>query len=179
MKHLNVEIKARCENPEKVRKILTDLHADFRGVDEQTDTYFHCGNGRLKLRQGNIENNLIHYLRADSAAPKASEVTLLAVQDGDGLREILSKAYGVKIVVKKRREIYFIENVKFHIDELEELGSFVEIEAIDSDGNRTEKELREQCTKYLQAFGIQKKDLIKSSYSDMIAQKTTKQGKKS
>ena len=74
----------------------------------------------------------------------------------------------MKAVVTKRRAIYFIENVKFHIDEVEELGDFVEIEAIDRDGSFGEEELKEQCQYYLNLFKIQKEDLIEVSYSDMV-----------
>jgi len=171
MTHLNIEIKARCPSAEKIRRILVEKNADFRGVDEQEDTYFNCSNGRLKLRQGRIENNLIHYFRENSSDPKTSQVTLFATKNAATLKKILTDAYGKKVVVKKRREIYFIENVKFHIDEVDELGSFVEIEAIDSDGRFSEAELREQCEKYLQLFDIQKSDLLAKSYSDMLLEK--------
>jgi len=80
-------------------------------------------------------------------------------------------ANGIKVVVKKRREIYFIDNVKFHIDEVPGLGSFVEIEA----GNRFEdipqEKLEEQCAFYLKQFMIKSEDLVEVSYSDMLLAK--------
>ncbi len=66
------------------------------------------------------------------------------------------------------REIYFIENVKFHLDEVKGLGTFVEIEAIDSDGSIGKEKLLEQCNFYLQAFEIKDEDLLEKSYSDMV-----------
>jgi len=123
--HLNVEIKARCRHPEKIREILEGRQARFVGLDQQVDTYFHVPHGRLKLREGNIENALIHYQRSDQAGPKNSEVQLY--RPGPNLKSILSAALGVKVVVDKRRQIYFIENVKFHLDEVPPLGTFVEI----------------------------------------------------
>ena len=71
MPYLNVEIKARCTNPEFIRQYLKNYPASFKGIDEQTDTYFQSPEGRLKLREGNIENNLIYYKRVNSAGPKA------------------------------------------------------------------------------------------------------------
>jgi len=175
MSHLNVEIKARCTDAGRIREILRAKNADFRGVDEQIDTYFNCPNGRLKLREGKIENNLIHYLRENSADPKASHVTLFSTENGSLLKKILIDAYGEKIVVKKRREIYFIENVKFHIDAVDGLGAFVEIEAIDADGRLTETELRRQCDHYVELFAIPQSDLLAESYSDMLLKREDEQ----
>lgn len=166
--HLNIEIKARCEKQEKIRQILLDRKADFRGIDHQIDTYFEAQKGRLKLRQGSIENNLIHYERADQAGPKASEVHLYACGDSEALKATLAAALEVKVAVDKQREIYFIDNVKFHLDQVEQLGTFVEIEAIDSDGSIGRARLNEQCNYYLNLFGIEEKDLVQNSYSDML-----------
>lgn len=69
MAHTNVEIKARCCNPGRIRNILTGKNADFMGTDHQTDTYFKVSQGRLKLREGDIENALIFYNRPDEAGP--------------------------------------------------------------------------------------------------------------
>lgn len=166
--HLNIEIKARCEKQEKIRQILLDRKADFRGTDHQIDTYFEAPKGRLKLRQGSIENNLIHYERADQTGPKASEVHLYACGDSEALKATLTAALEVKVAVDKQREIYFIDNVKFHLDRVEQLGTFVEIEAIDSDGSIGRARLNEQCNYYLNLFGIEEKDLLQNSYSDML-----------
>ena len=169
MSHQNIEIKARCANASSIRKYLQQQQARFIGVDEQCDTYFNTSNGRLKMRQGPIENALIYYNRENKAGPKLSEVKLLPLDNNaDLLKEILAKAHGVKVVVKKKREIYFIENVKFHIDEVEELGSFVEIEAIDKDGSIGLEKIKEQCFFYLEQFQIGEDDLLTHSYSDLL-----------
>ena len=168
MPHLNVEIKASCFDPSAIRTILHAKNARFVGLDHQTDTYFLVPNGRLKLREGNIENNLIHYFRDSQAGPKKSEVSLYSTNPDPALKETLSRALGIKVVVDKQREIYFIENVKFHLDTVEGLGSFVEIEAIDTDGSLGEAKLEEQCSYYLNLFGILQEALISDSYSDML-----------
>jgi predicted adenylyl cyclase CyaB len=74
---------------------------------------------------------------------------------------------GVLVVVDKEREIYFIDNVKFHLDKVKNLGNFVEIEAIDNKNIGKEKLLK-QCNEYMKLFSIDKKDLIAESYSDML-----------
>jgi adenylate cyclase, class 2 len=169
MNHNNIEIKARCSNPEFIRNYLMDKNADFKGTDHQTDTYFNVSNGRLKLRQGNIENSLIHYNRENKAGPKLSEVTLYPVpQNSELLKKALTAANGIKVEVKKKREIYFIDNVKFHIDEVEGLGSFVEIEAIDTDGSKGIEFIKQQCDFYVAALKIKEEDLLTMSYSDML-----------
>lgn len=171
MKHLNIEIKAKCNNHEKIRSILKSRNADFKGTDHQIDTYFKVNNGRLKLREGNIENFLVFYEREDKEGPKQSDVILFKSDPNSSLKEILLKSLSSLVVVDKQREIYFVENVKFHIDTVKNLGTFMEIEAIDSDGSFGKEKLLEQCENYLQLFDIPKSDLISVSYSDLLLQK--------
>lgn len=171
MSFINVEIKARCLHPENIRAYLHQHQAEFKGVDEQTDTYFNVNKGRLKLREGNIENNLIYYERNNQAGPKDSHFQLVKVEDAKGLKEVLTKANGIKTIVHKRREIYFIKNVKFHIDEVPGLGHFVEIEAGNLYGDFSKEQLRAQCNHYLNEFAVSDTDLLEHSYSDMILAK--------
>ena len=173
MGHLNVEIKARCNRPEKIRQALRSAGADFRGTDHQVDTYFRCAGGRLKLREGNIEHSLIHYRRPDQAGPKTAEVHLYHPGPSPGLKEVLSEALGVLVVVDKRREIYFLDNVKFHIDRVAGLGQFVEIEAIDAAGDIGRERLGAQCEQYMRLLEIRAEDLVECSYSDMVMRKQT------
>ena len=168
MSHLNVEIKARCDDPDRVRKILTDRGAEFVGTDHQVDTYFNCPTGRLKLRQGEIEYALIHYDRQHSPGPKKAVVTLCHPPREAALKAALTAALGIRAVIEKTREIYFIGNVKFHIDMVAGLGCFVEIEAIDADGNIGAEKLRTQCELYIRLLGIRPDDLQTGSYSDML-----------
>jgi adenylate cyclase, class 2 len=171
MEFLNIEIKARCGNAEAIRNYLLQNNADYKGTDFQTDTYFIVAHGRLKLREGNIENNLIYYERSNESGPKSSHFQLVKVEDAAGLKAALAKANGIKQVVKKKREIYYIDNVKFHIDEVEGLGHFMEIEAGNLSINKTKDELQRQCNFYLEQFGIKEEDMIAVSYSDMLMAK--------
>ena len=171
MPFLNIEIKAKCEDASFIRNYLQKHNAQFKGVDEQTDTYFNVQQGRLKLREGNIENNLIFYEREDQTGPKSSKFQLIKVEDAKGLKEVLKRSIGIKVEVKKRREIYYIDNVKFHIDEVSGLGSFVEIEAGNVLADVSKEKLQEQCDFYMERFGIKKEDLIAESYSDILMDK--------
>lgn len=172
MGHLNIEIKARCTDQASIREILLAKNPVHKGTDHQVDTYFIVPNGRLKLREGTIENCLIHYQRSNQEGPKESHVTLFQSPADPALKEVLTKALSLLAVVNKQREIYFIDNVKFHLDTVLNLGTFVEIEAIDMDGTLGKDKLQEQCTHYLKLFAISEDDLIAESYSDMVLHET-------
>jgi len=168
---LNVEIKARCSDPQKVREILESQWAEYKGLDHQIDTYFKVSNGRLKLREGTIENNLIFYERSNQEGPKESKVVLYTSTYGSSLKDALLGACGRLVVVDKERHIYFIGNVKFHIDLVKGLGSFCEIEAIDRTGEIGRDKLLLQCQDYMKLLGIEEKDLVSCSYSDLLLEK--------
>lgn len=168
MSHLNIEIKAKSLELDRIRDLLKSKNADFKGIDHQVDTYFKVNSGRLKLREGNIENHLIYYEREDRGGPKKSLVVLYKYNPDQSLKEILTRSLGVLAVVNKHREIYFIDNVKFHLDNVKGLGNFVEIEAIDEDGSIGSEKLHEQCKHYLKLLNISKEDLLENSYSDLI-----------
>lgn len=164
----NVEIKARCANPERIHEILKKQNARFIGVDRQVDTYFNVSEGRLKLREGNIENMLIFYRRNNQSGPKKSAILLYPFHGNTTLKEILSATNGVKVVVSKERSIYFIHNVKFHVDSVAGLGTFLEIEAIDRTDTFSLEKLEEQCRFYMELLEIDEMDLIEVSYSDLL-----------
>jgi predicted adenylyl cyclase CyaB len=174
MTHINIEIKAACSDHEKIRDILRSRNADFKGTDHQSDTYFRANNGRLKLREGNIENSLIYYQRENTSGPKQSNIILFRSDPASTLKSVLLASLGVLVVVDKTREIYFIDNVKFHIDTVLDLGTFMEIEAIDTDGSIGREKLLEQCNEYLNVFGISESDLVSISYSDLLLEKAEK-----
>jgi predicted adenylyl cyclase CyaB len=168
---LNIEIKARCADQPRVREVLRAYKARLVGTDHQIDTYFNVSSGRLKLREGNIENCLVFYEREDVEGPKESKVSLFKIEPATPLKEILVKSLGVRVIVDKTREIYFIDNVKFHVDVVRDLGTFVEIEVIDADGSADKGRLLQQCTAYLQLLGIEERDLLARSYSDLLLEK--------
>ncbi len=168
MKIKNVEIKAKTEYPNKVIDKLKSLNADYRGCDTQIDTYFNIQSGRLKLRQGNIENSLIFYNRENTKDSKLSDIAFSNIENGADVLDVLLSALGEKITVKKDRHIYFIDHVKFHVDYLDKLGTFVEIEVIDEKNEYSESEMHRLCAHYMDLLSIQKTDLLTHSYSDML-----------
>jgi predicted adenylyl cyclase CyaB len=171
MATVNIEFKARTNNLAGLEKKLLSLDPKFIGEDNQVDTYFNIDTGRLKLREGNIENSLIYYERTDTAGAKQSDILLYHHSPDKSLKDILIKLHGVKIVVDKKRKIYFIGNVKFHFDTIEALGTFVEVEAIDVNGDIGVDELKKQCDHYAAFFAITPADFMALSYSDMLLEK--------
>ena len=168
MSILNIEFKAATNKLAELETLLQQHNPEFIGEDHQIDTYFNVIRGRLKLREGHIENALIHYEREDFAGAKSSHVLLYQHQPDKTLKDILIKTLGIKTVVEKHRRIYFINNVKFHFDTVEGLGTFVEVEAIDKDGKIGKEKLQAQCDAYAALLNIEAKDYCAASYSDMI-----------
>lgn len=173
---INVEIKARA-TLEQQRAAVEWLDGfaqgpdgsivSYKGRDNQSDTYFNVPNGRLKLREGNIENCLIQYDRPDKYGPKVSKYNLIYVKQGD-IKDALTKALGVLVVVNKQRDIHYLGNIKIHLDKVDNLGYFIEIEARDEQETMGLEELRRQCDQLIAVFQIRDEDLVSQSYSDML-----------
>ena len=171
MAFLNVEFKARANGLSELENKLLLLNPLFVGEDHQIDTYYNVPHGRLKLREGNIENALIYYERENTASAKKSDIILYQHAPNKTLKELLIKAHGIKAVVDKKRKIYFIDNVKFHFDRVEGLGEFIEVEAIDQEASFGLDKLQEQCRYFASFLGIAQSDYLAVSYSDMVLDK--------
>jgi predicted adenylyl cyclase CyaB len=169
MKLLNFEFKAHLADATHVRAALKRLRARSLGSDHQVDTYFRVPVGRLKIREGRIENALIFYRRTNSARARRSNVELMLLPRRNSVRAMLSRALGVLAVVDKRREIYFVGNVKIHLDRVRGLGNFVEVEAMTRSGDI--RKVRAQAVKFKKLFAISRADIVPSSYSDLILNK--------
>ena len=154
MPHLNFEFKTRTNKLSDLENKFLLLNPLFIGEDNQIDTYFNVAKGRLKLREGNIENSLIYYERENTIEAKQSNIILYEHIPNKSLKEILIKVHGVKAVVDKLRKIYFIGNVKFHFDKVKGLGTFIEVEAVDKNESIGIQKLKEQCDFYSSFFDI-------------------------
>ncbi|MCK5047483.1 MAG: class IV adenylate cyclase [Candidatus Heimdallarchaeota archaeon] len=171
---IDVEIKAKCEDHARIRNILKKKGALFGGEDHQIDVYFKSPTGRLKIRKSTIESVLVYYIRDNIKGIKPSEYYLYKAPEPEKLEELLKIALGVLITVKKKREVYFIDNVKFNIDDVKGLGKFVEIEAITTNPDEIEH-MDEIIRSYIKLFDIKEIDIQSHSYSDLLLEK--KKGK--
>jgi len=166
----NIEIKAHCNDFDFFSKKLSELPHRYEGLDVQTDTFFNTPSGRLKLRESSLYGTfLIPYIRSDQEGPKESEYAVIEIKDPVKVKELLASILGEKIVVKKKRQIYIYQNVRIHYDAVENLGSFMELEAVIE--NETEIEANQKKVEQLTAFfGIKKEDLIAEAYADILQQ---------
>ena len=165
---LNIEFKAKVADLAPLRLILQSFSARYLGRDFQRDTYFNVPQGRLKLREGQIEQALIFYQRPEQAGFKTSDILLYPAPTDERLKAILLTALGQFKVVEKYREIYLVDNVKIHLDELANLGYFVEVEALDEQGKYNPETLQTQCASWAERFGVKPEDYVAASYSDML-----------
>jgi homotetrameric cytidine deaminase len=156
----NLEIKARDSDPRRTLELALKAGAEDHGEIAQRDTYFGHANGRLKLREQTPgETELIQYRRPDEQGPRTSEFRRVPTPDADALREALDAALGTLVTVEKSRRLLLWHGIRIHLDEVEGLGSFLELEAPD-EGEALE-ELRAN-------LGIADEDLIAGSYSDLL-----------
>lgn len=164
----NLEIKARCPDLEAARAIAQQLCGGHAEVELQTDTYFHVAHGRLKLRE--IEGRpavLIAYDRPDSSAARTSAYHLVPVADAGLLKAALTASLGVRVIVRKRREIYLWHNVRIHLDDVEGLGRFLELEAVFSPRD-DESVCRSRLEHLCSALRITSEAQLGPSYGEML-----------
>jgi homotetrameric cytidine deaminase len=133
----NVELKARDPEPERTLQAARAAGAEDQGVLRQRDTYFAAREGRLKLREerheggdGAARAQLIAYARADQAAARTSAYHLVDVPDPGALTAALDASLGTVVVVEKARRLLLCDGVRIHLDTVEGLGSWVELEAV-------------------------------------------------
>jgi homotetrameric cytidine deaminase len=159
----NIELKARDADPERTLERALALGADDRGELAQRDTYFARASGRLKLReQSPGEPELIEYRREDAAAARASDYRVVPVRDADALRDALAAALGAPVVVEKRRRLLVKDGVRIHLDRVDGLGDFVELEAVAPEAGEEELE------RVRAALEIEDGALVAESYSDLL-----------
>ncbi|HZU40759.1 MAG TPA: cytidine deaminase [Solirubrobacteraceae bacterium] len=169
MERVNVELKARDPDPEATAGRCRALGAEDRGVLHQRDTYFAGARGRLKLReQGSKGSQLIAYRRPDATEPEASRYVLAAVHEPEPVREALASALGTTVVVTKLRRLFMWENVRIHLDDVEGLGAFVELEALVGPGLNDPEEARAKVARLREELAIEDGALIAAGYSDLL-----------
>lgn len=145
------------------------LRAENRGVLFQQDTYFNAPRGRLKLREeANAAPQLVSYERSDLADQRESKYRLVTIEDADELKAALASTLGVRAVVVKQRQLFIWEDVRIHLDDVESLGSFIELEAVAPKSSDLSQE-EERIRGLRNAFGIAEVDLVGGSYCDLIA----------
>jgi len=127
----NIEIKARVSDPAALRRRAAALSDTPAELIAQEDTFFHVPQGRLKLRVISPDHGqLIYYQRPDAAGPKQSDYHISITNEPQTLKDILTRSLGVRGVVNKQRWLYLVGPTRIHLDQVEGLGSFMELEVV-------------------------------------------------
>jgi homotetrameric cytidine deaminase len=164
----NVELKSRDPDPAGTLGRALALGATDHGEIEQRDTYFGGARGRLKLREQTPgDDELVAYHRPDDTEAQVSEYTRVAAPDAQALRDALDSAYGTTVVVAKRRRLLIWSDVRIHLDEVEGLGTYLELEAVAPEDSDLSAEQAKIAT-LRKTLEIDDEDLIASSYSDLL-----------
>jgi homotetrameric cytidine deaminase len=169
MASVNVELKAVDRDPEATLARCLALGAKDAGGLEQRDTYFMARRGRLKLRieEGALGGELIAYRREDATEAVTSDYVLAAVAAPEDLAEALEAALGAVVVVSKRRRLFLWEGVRIHLDEVDNLGSFVEFEAV-LPGAGDLPTAQAKVTRLRAELGIADDALVSVGYADLL-----------
>jgi homotetrameric cytidine deaminase len=165
--HRNVELKARDHDPEATLAAALGHGAGDQGVLTQKDTYFAAREGRLKLREESGAATLIAYARADEATARTSAYHLVAVPDPAALTAALDAALGTVVVVEKFRRLLLWEGVRIHLDAVEGLGTWVELEAVAPAGSDLADEHR-KVAELRAVLEIGDEDVVAAGYAAML-----------
>lgn len=164
----NVEIKARATDFAGQQARAAELADSPPEIISQEDTFFRSKRGRLKLRRFDEKRGeLIYYERGDSRGPSESRYMILPTREPVSLRDALSQALGVSGVVRKRREVYLVAGTRVHLDTVEGLGQFIELEAVLGPDESTE-DGHARVRELIDALGISDGDLIDRAYIDLL-----------
>jgi len=168
----NIEIKARVENFSEFKAIVEKLSHTPVTLLLQEDTFFNTPHGRLKLRVlAPDKAELIFYQRSDSSGPKRSDYLITGTTSPLALKAVLTAAYGIRGAVRKQRLLYSIGPTRIHLDQVENLGAFIELEVV-LKPDQSDLEGRTLAADLMTQLGIQKKDLIKEAYIDLLENQT-------
>ena len=164
----NIEIKARVRNFAEVKSRAEKLSDTLLQVIPQEDIFFNIPQGRLKLRVTSGDHGqLIYYTRPDQEGPKRSDYHIYRTSDPDDLKRVLELAHGVRGVVRKTRYLYLVGQTRVHLDEVEGLGQFLELEVVLEDG-QSDAEGQAVAEALMASLGVERGDLLESAYMDML-----------
>lgn len=163
----NIELKVRCEDLEEVQESALRLGANVAGVLEQTDLFFGAPQARLKLRLfGDGTGELIAYRRPDLPGARGSDYEIHPTTDPDSLRRVLEAALELEGAVRKRRRLLLHRHTRIHLDEVDSLGDFVELETVIRE--QSEAEAHTELTEIATALGLSTLPPIPGAYLDLL-----------
>ena len=169
----NIELKARLPAFSAAEKCLSDLQISRSAVIRQSDIFFKSHRGRLKLRRfPDNTGELIFYQREDLKGPKISSYHIYRTEDAGGLQKTLELAYPVLGEVNKIRDLYLTGHTRIHLDRVDRLGDFLELEVVMEEG-QTIEEGAKIAMALMQKLGISMEDCIGEAYIDLLNKKSS------
>jgi predicted adenylyl cyclase CyaB len=163
----NLEAKFKLDDLNRARKQAEALGYQFKATLLQRDTFFRVAQGKLKLREEESGARLIFYGRVDSRHLKISNYEMVPIPEPEKTREIMTQALGTIATVRKTRVLMMRDNVRLHLDRVDNLGDFGEIEAVLSEHDNAERS-RPAVDELSSALGIESDNLIAESYFEML-----------
>lgn len=164
----NIEIKARIRDLPAIKSRAEQLSDAPVEVIPQEDIFFNVPQGRLKLRVlAPDRGQLIYYTRPDQEGPKRSEYHIAHTADPENLRRVLELAYGIRGVVRKTRYLYLVGQTRVHLDDVEGLGQFMELEVVMREG-QGDAEGQAIAEGLMAGLGVERGDLLEGAYMDLI-----------
>lgn len=165
----NVEVKARIDSVDALLPLAQRLFGGTPQAILQDDTFFPCPHGRLKLRDfGAGRGELIQYERADAAGPKTSTYVRVPTDAPEALREALARALGTLGRVRKRRWLLLAGRTRIHLDRVEGLGDFLELEVVLRDDEDEVAGVAEAHALMAQ-LGVAPAQLLEGAYLDLLS----------
>jgi predicted adenylyl cyclase CyaB len=163
----NIEIKARARKFEDIRSRAEKLSDVPVQVIPQEDIFFNTPQGRLKLRILADHAQLIYYIRPDQEGPKRSDYHITRSNDPENLKRVLELAYGIRGIIKKTRYLYLVGQTRIHLDDVQDLGQFMELEVVMEDG-QSDADGQKIAEDLMVALGVERADLIDGAYMDLL-----------
>ena len=164
----NIEIKARVRDFDEIRRRAEQLSNTPAEVILQEDTFFNLSRGRLKLRVLSEDNGqLIYYTRPDQEGPKRSDYHISLTSDPGNLKRVLELAYGIRGIVRKTRYLYLVDQTRVHLDDVEGLGHFMELEVVMREG-QSDAEGQLIAEGLMAVLGVERRDLLEGAYMDLL-----------
>ncbi len=166
----NIELKISLPNNNNILGVLKKNKTKHKGKLFQTDTYFNCPDGRLKIREiNNKKFEIIFYHRPDRRVSKISDYKIinLSKQQFEAIKSIFKSIFGEKIVVKKERDLWIHKNTRIHLDKVSGLGVFLELETVI--GKININSAKRENIEVINLLGINNFKKIGNSYSDLLS----------
>ncbi len=164
----NLELKLKVKSHEAILKAIKKIGAKRAATLNQTDTYFKIDSGLLKLREFDGKNELIKYLRNEAEGERWSDYQVLNVE-GENVKEFFASLFPVETVVKKIRELYLFDNTRIHLDTVDSLGCFIELETLVIKGD--EADAKKRFDKTVELLELPLDEQLKTSYRNLTLEK--------